>query len=293
MATLQSVLNAAEYELKAGCASPVIYSKSIYEVLDSFTDVPVEILCCIIDKLTPEDLASLSKVSNELRAVACDSSLWKRHCIDYAKGRACKCCGVEMQGVMTKKAAMYGWADVFKVARAFNMHASWGRVLGSPDAGRLTNLQFNEKRTTLKNLRGRWVSVQLGDFSLNPNANYSFSFSVDSFSCNGMMIGVVSSKWQGLYPGNGNAGVSATADSCAYYSHTSSIFTTGDIICLSVDLEKNVISFHKNGQIVGTVEAPKCDEGDELIVVGSFCGAQHQISIVNAYAHPPNSHVHM
>jgi hypothetical protein len=57
-------------------------------------------------------------------------------------------------------------------------------------------------------------------------------FVVDAFSCNGMMIGMVTSKWQGMYPGNGNAGVSGTAKSCAYYSHSTSVFKTGDVICL-------------------------------------------------------------
>lgn len=295
MAAQQKLLNNAEYGLgdKFGCTSPVIYSKTIYEVLDSFTEIPVEILCCIIEKLTANDLASLSQVSTEWRAVALDSNLWKRHCKEHNAKSPCKCCAAGIDGVMTQKAAIYGWADVFNAAKLFHRGVRWGQVLGVADETRLSNLQFNETRTTLKNLRGRWVSVQLGNFTLNRGGIYNFSFSIDSFTCNGMMIGVVTNKWQGLYPGTGNAGVSFNAKSCAYYSHTSSVYSAGDIVCLNVDLEKNVVSFHKNGELVGTVEAPKRDEDEELIVVGSFCGTHHQISILSSYAHPPNSHVHM
>jgi len=294
MAARFSLLNNVDYKLPVfGCVPPVIYSRNIYDSLDSFADVPVEILCCIVEKLTAEDLISLSKVSSEWRTVALDSSLWRRHCVDYIDEVPCKCCRVDINGTMERKASLYGWADVFRTAKQFRQGVHWGQVLGTPDAARLKNLQFNETRTTLKNLRGRWVSVQLGTFPLAHDGIYHFTFKVDAFTCNGMMIGLVNSKWQGVYPGTGNAGVSATPKSCAYYSHSSTIFSAGDIICLVADLEKGAIAFHKNGECVGTVEAPKVEAGEELLVVGSFCGTHHQISNLFSYAHPPNSHVQM
>jgi len=295
-ATQQTLMNNAEYGNlggRFGCKAPVIYSKNFYDVLDCFTDVPVEILCCIIEKLTAEDLVSLSQVSSEWRTVALDSTLWKRHCIEHVAKSPCRCCAVDISGTMADKAAIYGWTDVFMTAKQFHQGVRWGQVCGTPDEARLSNLQFNEKRTTLKNLRGRWVSVRLGDFTLANEGVYHFTFKVDSFTCNGMMIGLANSRWQGMYPGTGNAGVSSTSASCAYYSHTSSIYSTGDIICLRADLKNNKISFHKNGECVGTVEAPARAAGEELMVVGSFCGTQHQISVLASYAHPPHTRVHM
>lgn len=38
------------------------YERNVYELLDNFAEVPVEILCCIIEKLTAQDLLSLSQV---------------------------------------------------------------------------------------------------------------------------------------------------------------------------------------------------------------------------------------
>jgi len=236
-----------------------------------------------------EDLISLSQVSTEWRAVAFDSALWKRHCHDLVAKIPCKCCMNEIDSTITHKAALYGWTDVFRTAKSFHHGVRWGEVLGVRNEARMSSLQFNEKRTTLKNLRGRWVSVQLGDFTLAREGIYHFSFKIDSFTCNGMMIGVVSSSWTGLYPGSGNAGISSTPKSCAYYSHTSSIFSAGDIICLCADLDKNVITFHKNGEIIGTVDAPKLEANEAMMVVGAFCGTEHQISILSSYAHPPNS----
>lgn len=290
MAALLSTID-PQLEGRVGCTVPVVYSKTLYDVLTSFSDVPVEILYCIIEKLSPEELVSLSQVSSEWRGVALDSGLWKRHCVEDAAKYPCKCCSADIPSIMKRKSALYGWTDVFRTAKVFHQGVRWGQVIGVHDESRLSNLKLNETRTTLKNMRGRWMSVQLGNFTLAKEGIYNFTFKVDSFACNGMMIGVVTSKWQGAYPGNGNSGVSSLPKSCAYYSHASSIFTTGDIICLNADLEKNLISFHKNGECVGTVEAPKCGADEELMVVGSFCGAQHQISILSSFAHPPNTHV--
>jgi hypothetical protein len=286
-------LQSVEIKIPAfGCVPPVLQSRNIYDSLsDNFADVPVEILCSIIDKLGVEDLSNLSMVSSEWRGVALDSSLWKRHCVEYAeKETPCKCCATSLHSTMQRKAALYGWADVFRSAKQFRKATKWGQVLGAADAARLQNLQFNDSRTSIVNLRGRWVSVQLGAPISNPGI-YHYSFKVDAFSCNGMMIGMVSSSWQGVYPGSGNAGVSATSKSCAYYSHSLSVFKTGDVICMVADLEKNVITFHKNGEIVGTVEAPARESGEELLVVGSFCGTYHQLSTTFSYAHPPNANV--
>lgn len=272
-----------------GCVPPVVQSRNIYESLDHFEDVPVEILCNIIESLDVKDLGSLSQVSSEFRNVALDSSLWKRHCIEHVEKEApCKCCSGLINSTMHRKAPLYGWADVYKTAKQFNHSVRWGEVLGDQHESRLANIQFNEDRSTIKNLRGRWVSVQLGA-PISGKGVYHYSFKVDAFSCNGMMLGAVNSKWQGVYPGTGNAGVSSTAKSCAYYSHSSCIFKTGDIICMVVDLEKNVITYHKNGEHVGVVDAPQRETGEEIMIVGSFCGTYHQLSSIFSYAHPPNS----
>jgi len=272
-----------------GFVPPAFHTRNIYESLDHFEDVPVEILCNIIQALDVKDLAALSQVSSDFRSVALDSSLWKRHCTEYIeKEIPCKCCSGLINSTMHRKAPLYGWADVYKTAVSFNQSVRWGDVIGAQDKTRLTNLQFNEKRTTIKNLRGRWVSVQVGT-PISNRGVYHYSFKVDSFSCNGMMLGAVTSKWQGIYPGTGNAGVSSTPNSCAYYGHSSEIFKTGDIICMVVDLEKKVVTYHKNGECMGTVEAPTLEIGEELMIVGSFCGTYHQLSAVFSYAHPPNS----
>jgi len=290
MAAKNTLLHNVEYKFPVfGCVAPVVHERNIYDTLDNFADVPVEILCSIIDKLNVDDLMSLSQVSSEWRGVALDSSLWKRHCIEHVEQETpCKCCAAVIHSTMHKKAPLYGWADVFRTAKQFNAGVRWGEVFGAVDPARLQNLQFNKDRSSLVNLRGRWVSVQLGLPVSNPGV-YHYSFKVDAFSCNGMMIGVVTSKWQGVYPGTGNAGVSTTSKTCAYYSHSASIFKTGDVLCLVVDLEKNVIQFHKNGECVGTVDAPTREVGEELLVVGSFCGTYHQLSTIFSYAHPPNS----
>jgi len=272
-----------------GCVPPVVHSRNTYESLDHFEDVPVEILCNILEALDVKDLANLSQVSSDFRGVTLDSSLWKRHCIEYIEKEVpCKCCAGLIDSIMHRKAPLYGWADVYKTAQRFNQNVRWGDVLGVQDKSRLTNLEFNDTKTTIKNLRGRWVSVQLGA-PISNKGIYHYSFKVDAFSCNGMMVGAVTSKWQGVYPGTGNAGVSSNSQSCAYYSHSSAIFKTGDIICMVVDLEKNVITYHKNGECMGTVEAPTREVGEELMIVGSFCGPYHQLSITFSYAHPPNS----
>lgn len=271
-----------------GCVPPVVHERNIYESLDNFEDVPVEILCNIIEALDVKDLASLSQVSSDWRGVALDSSLWKRHCIEYnEKETPCKCCSGIINSTMHRKAPLYGWSDVYKTAKQFNHSVRWGDVHGVQDESRVMNLQFSDDRTTIKKMRGRWVSVELGKPISNKGV-YHYSFKVDAFSCNGMMIGLVTSNWQGVYPGSGNAGVSSTPKSCAYYSHSSAIFKTGDLICMVADLEKNSIAFHKNGECVGTVDAPTRESGEELIVVGSFCGTYHQLSSVFSYAHPPN-----
>jgi len=291
MAAQNTLLNSVELKIPAfGCVPPVVHSRNIYEALDNFEDCPVEILCNIIEALDVKDLASLSKVSSDFRSVALDSSLWKRHCIEYIeKETPCKCCAGLINSTMFKKASLYGWTDVYKTAKQFDQNIRWGEALGAVDETRMANIQFNDKGKSIKNLRGRWVSVQLGS-PISSKGVYHYSFKVDAFSCNGMMLGLVPSKWQGVYPGTGNAGVSATPKSCAYYSHSSSIFKTGDIICMVVDLDKNTVTYHKNGECVGTVEAPVInnDVGNELIVVGSFCGTYHQLSSIFAYAHPPN-----
>lgn len=288
------LLHSVELKLPVfGCVPPVLQSRNIYESLDNFADVPVEILCSIIEKLGVDDLNSLSMVSSDWRGVALDSSLWKRHCVEYVeKETPCKCCASGLHSTMQRKAALYGWADVYKASKQFRQGMRWGEVLGNVDPARLRNLQFDKSGTSIVNLRGRWVSVQLGAPISNPGI-YHYSFKVDAFSCNGMMVGVVSSSWEGVYPGSGNAGVSATPKSCAYYSHSLSVFKTGDVICMVVDLEKNVITFHKNGEIVGTVEAPSREAAEELRVVGSFCGTYHQLSSIFSYAHPPNANVQL
>jgi len=288
---MNPLLQSAEQIPVFGRVPPVLQSRNIYDALgtDNFADVPVEILCSIIEKIGVYDLSNLSQVSSEWRGVAQDSSLWRRHCVEYVeKETPCKCCATGLHSTMQRKAALYGWADVFRAAKQFRHGVRWGEVRGNADVNRLQNLQFNDAKTSLVNLRGRWVSVQLGAPISNAGI-YHYSFKVDAFSCNGMMIGAVTSSWEGVYPGTGNAGVSSNSQSCAYYSHSMSIFKTGDVICLVVDLEKNVIAFHKNGEIVGTVEAPSRKSGEELLVVGSFCGTYHQLSTIFSYAHPPNA----
>lgn len=52
---------------------------------------------------------------------------------------------------------------------------------------------------------------------------------------------------------------------------------------MNLDMDKKVVVFHKNEEVIGAQEIPQTDNDMELYIIGAFCGNQHQLSI--SFAH--------
>jgi len=259
--------------------------------LDLFMLAPLEIVMMILKNLSFQDLVVISGVSKEWNLLAFDDRMWKIICLEFITESAhCKVCKQGVLAAINRRAALgaTSWVRLFKETY-LSQKTTWGQIWQDHRPSNTINantVQFLNNRTTVKNVHGGWNIVQLGDYPVLPFGVYHYSFKVDHFSCNGVMFGLATNKWRGVYPGTGNSGITANTKSVAYYSHNTTVFNTGDIICMCLDMERKVVIYHKNGEIVGTSELPtleRDEDGEELFAIGAFCGNYHQVSIT--YAH--------
>lgn len=256
---------------------------------DFFVATPVEIILHILKNLTCQELCIIAQVNKELKFFASDEAIWKRLCLSYINTNSkCDTCKQGIFNAVNRRASIDSipWMKLFKETCASHSQAKWGPVWHKhrfPSSIRTNTVEYSSKDTTVTNIHGGWNLVQFGSFSLLPFGLYHYTFTVDQFPCNGMMIALATGQWKGVYPGSGNAGITTADKSIAYYSHNASVFAAGDTICLCVDMDKRVVVFHKNEETVGTQELPSTSSDCELYVIGAFCGNQHRLTI--SYAH--------
>jgi len=265
-------------------------NNGIFSCLDLFMLVPSEIVMLIMQYLSFTDLLAISQVNKEFTSFATEWSIWKQLCISHVHQHAhCAACVRGVLGAANKRADVDGvsWMKIFKEGFISFYDAKWGVSWENqriPTPIRIKSVEYLNENKTVRNVHGGWNVVQFGEYPLLPFGVYHYSYTVDHLPCNGMMLAVATTQWHGVYPGSGNSGITSSNKTTAYYSHNPSIFATGDTICLCVDIDKRHVVFHKNGEIVGTEETPQFNtaDGEELCVVGAFCGNFHQLSVVYA-----------
>jgi len=134
-------------------------------------------------------------------------------------------------------------------------------------------LSFWNKNRTMRSEKGGWHTIRVGSEPMT-SGNHRFSFFIDKFVSNSIMIAIVDVNWKtGVNlepPGNGQGGVSFNTSWSVYFADKSSVFTTGDNISVVIHVERKTVDFYKNAVLVQTVPTPKSPKLKLLVGVCNF-----------------------